>query len=242
MLKNKLLVAALASAFAMPAMAEEAAAFTPSANVTLTSNYLYRGISQTGNKPAIQGGFDLAHASGVYAGAWASSISWLSDYGIASNAGTEIDTYVGYAGAAGDIGYDVGFLRYNYPGEYGGNLSANTNELYGKVSYKFVSAKYSRSSGNLFGVADSSGSGYLDLSASYAVEAAGITLGAHYGKQSIANHSAADYTDYNFSVAKDVGGYGLSATYSKTNLSNYIDPQGNDLGKGQLVLAISRKM
>ncbi|MFH0934882.1 MAG: TorF family putative porin, partial [Pseudomonadota bacterium] len=161
MLKKNLLVAALASAFAMPAMAED---LTFSSNVTLTSNYLYRGISQTGNKAAIQGGFDLAHASGVYAGAWASSISWLSDAGTGiANAGTEIDTYVGYAGAAGDIGYDVGFLRYNYPGDYGGNLSADTNELYGKVSYKWVYFKYSRSTGNLFGVPDSSGSGYMDL-------------------------------------------------------------------------------
>lgn len=240
MLKKNLLVAALASAFAMPAMAEDSPF---SANVSLTSNYLYRGISQTGNKPAIQGGFDYAHASGVYAGVWASSISWLSDAGVAANVGTEIDTYVGFSGEAGDIGYDVGFLRYNYPGEYGGNLSANTNELYGAVSYKWVTAKYSRSSGNLFGVADSSGSGYFDLSASYDVEAAGITLGAHYGKQTIANNSASDYTDYNLSVSKDVGGYGLSATYSKASLTApLIDAQGNDLGKGQLVLAISRSM
>ena len=240
MLKNKLLVAALASVFAMPALAEDSPF---SANVTMTSNYLYRGISQTGNKPAIQGGFDYAHASGVYAGVWASSISWLSDAGVAANVGTEFDTYLGFSGEAGDIGYDVGFLRYNYPGEYGGNLSANTNELYGKVSYKWVYAKYSRSSGNLFGFPDSSGSAYVDLGASYDVEAAGISLGAHYGKQTVANNSASDYTDYSLSVSKDVGGYGLSATYSKTNFAPaLVDLQGNDLGKGQLVLAISRKM
>jgi len=239
MLKKKMLVAALVASFAAPAMAEESPF---SANVSMTSNYLYRGISQTGNKPALQGGFDYAHESGLYVGVWGSSISWLGDFGIASNAGTEIDTYLGFSGEAGDIGYDVGFLRYNYPGEYGTNLSANTNELYGKVSYKWVSAKYSRSSGNLFGVADSSGSGYLDLSASYDLEAAGISLGAHYGKQTIANSPASDYTDYNFSVSKDIGGYGFSAMYSKTNLDNLVDPQGNDLGKGQLVLAISRSM
>ena len=238
MLKKKLLVAALVASFAAPAMAEESPF---SANVSMTSNYLYRGLSQTGNKPALQGGFDYAHESGLYAGVWGSSISWLSDFGVADNAGTEFDTYLGFSGEAGDIGYDVGFLRYNYPGEYGGNLTANTNELYGSVSYKFVTAKYSRSSGNLFGFADSSGSGYLDLSASYDLEDAGISLGAHYGKQTVANNSASDYTDYNFSVSKEIGGYGFSMMYSKTDLTS-IDPQGNDLGKGALVLAISKSM
>jgi uncharacterized protein (TIGR02001 family) len=238
MLKKKLLVAALVASFAAPAMAEESPF---SANVSITSNYLYRGLSQTGNKPALQGGFDYAHESGFYAGVWGSSISWLSDFGVAANAGTEFDTYAGFSGEAGDIGYDVGFLRYNYPGEYGGNLTANTNELYGSVSYKFVTAKYSRSSGNLFGFADSSGSGYLDLSASYDLEDAGISLGAHYGKQTVANNSASDYTDYNFSVSKEIGGYGFSMMYSKTDLTS-IDPQGNDLGKGALVLAISKSM
>jgi uncharacterized protein (TIGR02001 family) len=238
MLKKKLLVAALVASFAAPAMAEESPF---SANVSITSNYLYRGLSQTGNKPALQGGFDYAHESGFYAGVWGSSISWLSDFGVAANAGTEFDTYAGFSGEAGDIGYDVGFLRYNYPGEYGGNLTANTNELYGSVSYKFVTAKYSRSSGNLFGFADSSGSGYLDLSASYDLEDAGISLGAHYGKQTVANNSASDYTDYNFSVSKEIGGYGFSVMYSKTDLTS-IDPQGNDLGKGALVLAISKSM
>ena len=123
MLKNKLLVAALASAFAVPAMADD---FTPSSNVSLVSDYLYRGILQTGTNPAIQGGFDLAHASGVYAGVWGSSISWLGDAGI-PNSGTEIDTYAGYKGAAGDVSYDVGFLRYNYPGTYGAATKADTN-------------------------------------------------------------------------------------------------------------------
>src|SRR5690606_36352601 len=147
--------------------------------------------------------------SGLYVGVWGSSISWLSDAGIANNAGTEFDTYLGFSGEAGDIGYDAGFLRYNYPGDYGTNLSADTNEIYGKVGYKWVSAKYSRSTGNLFGVANSSGSSYLDLSASYDLEDTGIALGAHYGKQTIANSPASDCTDYNLSVSREFGGYGF---------------------------------
>src|SRR5512135_370902 len=100
MLKNKLLVAALASSFALPALAETSPFST---NVALTTNYLYRGISQTGAKPAIQGGFDYANANGLYIGAWGSSISWLSDEGAATNSGLELDTYAGYRGTASVI-------------------------------------------------------------------------------------------------------------------------------------------
>lgn len=240
MLKKNLLVAVLAATFAVPAMAESPF----SANVSITTNYLYRGLSQTANKPALQGGFDYAHESGAYAGIWGSSISWISDANTAVNStGTEFDTYLGYSGEASGIGYDVGLLAYNYPGDYGTALTANTTEIYGSVSYMFLTAKYSRSTGNLFGVANSSGSGYFDLSASYDLEDAGISLGAHYGKQTVANNSSSDYTDVNFSVSKEIGGYGFSAMYSKASVNGTLkDPQGNDLAKGTLVFAISKSM
>ncbi len=239
MLKKNLLVAALVASFAAPAMAEESPF---SANVSITTNYLYRGLSQTANKPALQGGFDYAHASGFYAGVWGSSISWISDGNTAVNsAGTEFDTYMGFSGEASGIGYDVGLLAYNYPADYGTALTANTTEIYGSVSYMFLTAKYSRSTGNLFGVANSSGSGYLDLSASYDLE--GVSLGAHYGKQTVANNSSSDYTDFNVSVSKEIGGYGFSVMYSKANVTGgLVDNQGNDLAKGTLVFAVSRSM
>jgi len=248
MLKNKLLVAALASAFAMPAMAAD---FTPSSNVSLVSDYLYRGISQTGTNPAIQGGFDLAHASGVYAGVWGSSISWLGDAGI-PNSGTEIDTYAGYKGAAGDVSYDVGFLRYNYPGTYGAATKADTNEVYGAVGYSIVTAKLSYALGDLFGVPNAKGSTYAELNASYAIADTGVTVGAHYGKQtykgSTADASKAagldpTYSDYKLSVTKDFSGYVVGVAYSDTNAGTfYTNPQGKELGKGVVVLSLSRSM
>jgi uncharacterized protein (TIGR02001 family) len=247
MLKNKLLVAALVSAFAMPAMAAD---FTPSANVSLVTDYLYRGISQTGTKPAIQGGFDLAHTSGFYAGVWGSSISWLGDAGVAANAGTEIDTYAGYKGAAGSVSYDVGFLRYNYPGSYNpGMVKADTNEIYGAATYSIVTAKLSYSLGDLFGVADAKGSTYAELNASYPIADSGVTLGAHYGKQTYkgANSTTAagdslTYTDYKLSVSKDFSGYVVSAAYSSTNASAAYTVLGKELGKSTVVLSLSRAM
>jgi uncharacterized protein (TIGR02001 family) len=243
MQKSKLLVAVLGTLIALPALADEASPF--SANVTLATQYLFRGISQTGGKPTIQGGFDYANPNGIYVGAWGSNISWLSDPGVATSASLELDTYAGYRNSfATDFSYDVGVLRYNYPGNYGTNLRADTNEIYGLIGYKWITAKYSRSTTNLFGVANSSGSGYFDLSGSYALEGTGVTLGAHYGHQTVANNTFYSYSDYNVKVTKDLSGYGVSLMYSKTNdkTGSYVGPTGTDLGKGWVVLSLSRAM
>jgi uncharacterized protein (TIGR02001 family) len=257
MLKNKLLFAALASSFALPALAETSPFST---NVALTTNYLYRGISQSGAKPAIQGGFDYANANGLYAGVWGSSISWISDGGLAPNSGLELDTYAGYKGAAGAVSYDVGFLRYNYPaGTYVDPIptdfaKADTNEVYGAVTYSIVTAKLSYCLGDLFAVSNAKGSTYLELNVSYPIPDTGITLGAHYGKQAYKGTSADDlkangmdpsYADYKLSVTKDLGtGYAVSLAYSKTNADTgagkYYYVQTNDLGKGTAVLTLSR--
>ncbi len=219
MQKNKLLVAALGALFALPALAADTPPYTITSNVSLVSNYLYRGISQTGDKAAIQGGFDYAHASGFYAGAWGSSISWLVDGAYYNSSSLELDTYAGFKGSiAADVSYDVGFLRYNYPGEYTApQITANTNELYGAVGYKWVTAKYSRSLTNLFGTADSSGSSYIELNGSYTLEEPGVTLGAHYGKQTVsgAANSGWTYSDYNVKASKDFSGYTLGLMFSK---------------------------
>jgi len=230
MLKKKLLVVALASAFSLPAMADD---LTFSSNVSLVSDYLYRGMSQTTAGAAIQGGFDLSHASGLYAGVWGSSINWLA---AAGSTGGEFDTYAGYKTTVSDVGLDAGYLRYNYPGKYaGGFVSADTDELYGAVSYSIVTAKLSYSVSNLFGVADSKGSTYFELNANYPLEGTGITLGGHFGKQTVAKNSAADYSDYKLSASKDFSGYVLGLAYSSTSVAST-----NTLGEGVAVLSLSR--
>ncbi len=249
MQKTKLVVALLGVLSAAPAMA--ASDFTPSANVGIFSDYIFRGISQTGSNPALQGGFDLAHASGVYAGVWASSISTLSDAGVASNAGTEFDTYAGYKGTAGPIAYDVGYLRYNYLGNYGTNTKADTDEIYAAVTYSFLTAKYSYSLGDTFGISKAKGTSYAELNASYALGETGYTLGAHYGIQTFEGATAdtfkaagddLSYTDYKLSVSKDFSGYVLGLAYSATDAdkSIYTNPQNKFLGKSTTVLSLSR--
>lgn len=229
---------------ATPVLAEEAAAASPiSANVTLASEYVYRGISQTREKPALQGGFDYAHASGLYAGVWGSNISWLEDLDVNASSSLELDLYAGYKGKIGeDIGYDVGYLRYQYPGSYpAGFVSPNTDELYVAGTYKMFTLKYSHSFSDLFGYADSKGSGYLDASANFELMS-GLTLGVHAGHQKIKNWSDFSYTDYKINLTKDFGG-GLSVTgaYIDTNADdNLYTVKGTKIADSRFVLSVTK--
>lgn len=81
-----------------------------SANAAITSNYIWRGVSQTTDQAAGQGGIDWGHESGVYAGTWVSNVNFEN-----SDDGYEMDVYAGFAGEAGDLGYDVGVVSYQYP-------------------------------------------------------------------------------------------------------------------------------
>jgi uncharacterized protein (TIGR02001 family) len=256
---SKLLAAVLGTLIALPALADEGK--SPfSANVSLVSNYLYRGISQTGAKPALQGGFDYEHESGFYIGLWGSNVSIWSDAAAGTtnvaNSSLELDTYAGFRNHINeDAGYDIGFLRYNYPGTYApGVISPDTNEIYGAIGYKWITAKYSRSLGDTFGLANAGGSSYIDVSGKYAIEGTGLTVGAHYGKQTFNGTDAAawkaagkdpSYSDYNISASFDASGYIFGLMYSKTNAKTggfYTDPQGHDLGKGTVVLSLSRAL
>ena len=187
--------------------------FTLSYNAGLVTDYRYRGISQTRLKPAVQGGVDFAHKSGVYVGTWATNIKWIKDSG-ASDGNVEMDIYGGYKGSVGDVAYDVGFLRYEYVGnklaKVPGFANANTNELYGAVTVGAFTLKYSQSVSNLFGNINSKNSTYLDLSATFDV-GGGFSVTPHVGQQKVKNSPAYDYTDYSVTLAKDLGN-GVTAT------------------------------
>jgi uncharacterized protein (TIGR02001 family) len=91
-----------------------------SGEVAIVSDYVFRGLSQTNEKPALQAGLTWEHESGFYIGTWGSSISWLSDSDPDVSSQVEIDVFAGYAGEFGEsgVGYDVGVLHYWYPGRY----------------------------------------------------------------------------------------------------------------------------
>jgi len=240
-------ILALALSAALPVIAHAAEAPKSSVsltgNMTLASEYIFRGIAQTNHKPAVQAGLDLAHDSGLYLGVWSSNISWLSDAG-AGSSGVETDIYGGYKGELSGISYDVGLLEYYYPGTYAAGVnSPNTLEGYVGVGYKGVTLKYSHSFTDLFGYTDSKNSGYLDLSGSYEV-GAGVTVSAHVGHQKIAGDGNSDfsYTDYKIGVAKEFFGLNTSLAYSASNAKEalYTNAYGTDTGEGRVIFSVGK--
>jgi uncharacterized protein (TIGR02001 family) len=234
------LLALALSATALPAFADEPA--DPlSFNVGVFTDYRYRGLSQTRLKPALQGGVDYAHASGFYVGGWASTIKWVKD--AKGDAEVEIDLYGGYkTEIAKGLTLDVGVLKYYYPSNKL-SPSADTLEVYGAVSFGPVTAKYSHSTSNLFGFADSKGSGYFDVSASFDLAELGmpgLMLTPHVGHQTVKRNSAASYTDYSLTLSKDFSGLVVSGALVDTDAKGYTSPAGKDLGKAMVVVGLKK--
>jgi uncharacterized protein (TIGR02001 family) len=120
MLNKKLVSTAVGTALLAGIGATSVQAFDLSANVALVSDYRFRGITQTGNDAAIQGGFDASFEPGFYIGTWASSVDFGDvDDGSGSYGTMEIDYYAGWSGPIGDtdFGIDVGYYYYQYPGD-----------------------------------------------------------------------------------------------------------------------------
>lgn len=212
MLVPTMIANAVALLAAIPTVAQ-AQESSLSYNVGVVSDYRYRGLSQSRLGPAVQGGIDYADKSGFYVGVWGSTIKWIKDSG-ASKGNVEVDLYGGYKGTVGALSYDVGFLRYEYVnntlGNQSGFVNANTNEVYGAVTYGVFTAKYSHAISNLFGNPNSKNSYYLDLSASFDL-GDGYTLTPHVGRQMVNNLPDYSYNDYSIMLAKDLG-KGLSAS------------------------------
>jgi uncharacterized protein (TIGR02001 family) len=186
-----------------------------SANVALSTDYMYRGGSQTKEQPAISGGFDYAHSSGFYAGLWASNV----DFGDSAN--IEIDYYGGVAGKfSNGIGWDVGGLYYQYPGvkdidEAGGDF--DFFEVNGSLEYEFSDVQLKPTVGTSFAwspdYSGESGDSYyvtadLGLSLPY-----GIGFAFQYGNQMFDSSSMTDYSHYSVGLSKEVAKFNFDVTW-----------------------------
>ena len=235
----------LALAFAAVAVPGLASAQL-TANVSLTSNYKFRGQDQDVNRikavnPAIQGGFDYSFGdSGFYVGNWNSSVDWLSGNSI------EADFYGGYKFKAGEVDLDVGALTYVYPG----NTSGNTTELYGAATYGPITAKYSHTvSKDYFGWAGAKTSsnrgrntGYLNLAFAQEV-APSVTLKASVGYTRFASDikdlGVPNYVDYSVGGAYDFGaGLSLSAAVAGANKKGFF----GDANKARLIVSLTKTL
>ncbi len=210
-----------------------------SANVALSTDYVYRGQSQTGNLPAVSGGLDYAHESGFYLGTWASNV----DFG--NNVTMELDLYGGYGGDLGSTGisYDVGLLYYLYPGQPSG---ADFNFIEGYVGFGYdftdelstgvtfrATPDWQGATGDGFNV-----EGTADYSLPY-----GFTLSGMVGHQTVdenATWGTPDWTYYSIGLSKTIiGPFDASVAWMDSDLSKSECFGGTNICDGRAVFTIS---
>lgn len=201
----------IAIAMAVAGMSSVASAENPmglefGAEVALTSNYVFRGYSESDEEPSIQGTFSASHGSGIYAALFAASVN---NDGIYYNGSpTEVTYTVGWGGDVGPVGLDLGLNYYTYPGHV--SPDPDTSEFYIGVSKDFgmFSAGLSYAySDDWYNLGDN---GYLMLSGE--VPVGDFTISAHYGDTDRDNNG--DYEDWSLGVSTELGGFGLALTFT----------------------------
>lgn len=181
-------------------------------NAAATSEYMFRGISQTDDHPALQAGAGYSWSNGLYVGAWASNV----DFGEDTDA--EVDTFVGWNGDVSDtVNLDVQLVRYNYVGEPDG-VDYAYNELIGKLSF---AENYSATLGytNDF-LASETDSIYVAVGGSWDVgKDINLTAGLGYTTVDEDLSSEDGYIDYSVGVNRDFGPVNIGLGYIGTDNS-----------------------
>ena len=233
-MKKSLLILALLSAGLVQAQV--------TTNLGATSDYRFRGISQTQNAPALQGGIDYADKSGVYIGNWNSSVSSQL---YTNGSGLESDLYAGYKKEVKGVTLDVGSYNYFYPRASVGSTNYNTKEVYVGAAKGPVSVKVSQSLGDYFATSNSKGTRYYQADVTYPIAGTKVSVLAHAGKTDIANNTTLDYTDYNFGVGYNIAGFDVTAKYyTNSNKTTTFETantlNGQKLYKNAAVLSVSK--
>ena len=233
-MKKSLLILALLSAGLVQAQV--------TTNLGATSDYRFRGISQTQNAPALQGGIDYADKSGVYIGNWNSSVSSQL---YTNGSGLESDLYAGYKKEVAGVTLDVGSYNYFYPRASVGSTNYNTKEVYVGAAKGPVSVKVSQSLGDYFATSNSKGTRYYQADVTYPIAGTKASVLAHAGKTDIANNTTLDYTDYNFGVGYNIAGFDVTAKYyTNSNKTTTFETantlNGQKLYKNAAVLSVSK--
>lgn len=217
-MKNKLLkISCLAGVLLAAGVASQVATAGVSANAAATSNYVWRGVTQTGNGSAVSGGVDYEAPFGLYVGTWVSNTAWSGSQGTVSQ---ELDVYGGWSTKFGPVGFDVGVIQYMYPQAedldwievyVGASMTAGPVDISAQIN----------ASNDVFGT-DENGF-YIEFAAE--TEMKGLTLAAHVGRYDFefgdrdetlsASETYAgydDYIDYSISVSKDAFTLAISGT------------------------------
>lgn len=197
----------------VPAAAGEEPASSLTWNLSVTSDYVFRGITQTDFKPAVQGGLDYAFGdSGFYAGVWASNV----DFADPDGPDIELDTYVGYSTDLGDDwNVDFSVVHYAYSGERNAYGNLDYNEFFARTTYREMLT---------FTLAYANDYANLDYSSLYFSVAGSYDLGNDFSLNAGVGHSKfsggnGSYSDWNIGVSRQFGPVNAAINYYDTSIS-----------------------
>jgi len=209
-----------------------------SGNVALATDYRFRGISQTARDPAIQGGFDYGHESGLYIGTWASNVSF-------TEGGTEIDLYAGWGTDLNEnLALDLGVLYYGYPSDD----DADYVEIYGSLGFYgatvglHYSPEYTYDTGTYFYLY---GAYSLPLGEAWSLD---FNLGLNQFEDDNmdaflgAVGAGKSYIDYSIGVTTSVVGVDLTLAYVGTDIDKSDCFGGTKDCQGNAVFTISKSL
>jgi len=167
-----------------------ASAASISANATLQSDYTWRGMTQNGEDASVNGGLDVEFDSGFYVGTWLAAVG----------TGAEVDYYGGYTGEMGDVSYDIGYVKFDYPGTP--NRAADFEEAYLGLSYGDFGVTFAQGASTATDNVEIS-YGFGDFGISYGeYEDVGDYYYLTYGFEFLGFAMTAGYTDF----SADTGG------------------------------------
>jgi uncharacterized protein (TIGR02001 family) len=242
---KKLIGAALAAGATL-ATAGVANAGEVSANVALTTDYVFRGVSLAGNDPAIQGGFDWNSSDEMfYAGVWGSSLS----------SGMEMDVYGGWTPSVGPVGFDLGVIGYFYPGADDDGAEFDYYEL--KAAGDFSVSEQLTIGGAVYFAPENYGETgkalYMEINGSFAPSEQ-LEFSAAFGNQSIDDPDGPnlgftgedDYSTWNIGGSYAMHGFGLDLRYHDTDIDAGSDIESYTYGPtsydSAVVFTISRDL
>jgi uncharacterized protein (TIGR02001 family) len=234
---------ALAPAAAPIALAqtsyEALGGLTVSGSLTLATDYLFRGVSQTQTGPAIQGTIDIEHSSGLYIGGFASNV----DFAAPADANIELDGLIGFRFRLADIKFDIGAIYYAYPGASDQPYTLNYLEFALKAAYEigpatllggiYVSPDFQLESG--LGIYSEAG---IDLKLPFE-----FTLSGRLGYQSIDDNTRfglPDYWNWSLAVSRDLLGFTFAVGYYDTDITKR-ECAGSNICSARALASVSRK-
>ena len=183
-IKHTALAAVLATGTMFTTLAQAASI---EANVGFTTDYIWRGYTQNDGDTSFSGGVDMSTDSGFYVGTWVGDITW-------DGASYELDVYGGYAGEAGALSYDIGYLAFTYPGED----SLDFEEIYLGLGFSY------------FGVTFSSGQDSAPDNVEFSVSLGDTGLGVTYGDYD----EYGEYTIVSYDLPISIAGLGVSLSWN----------------------------